>query len=294
MDRPRSLTEHPRMSPALLLSHLPALLVGLWVMRAAGVSPSLLALQAVAGLVALGLAAALSRASSEAVRARAPWALVAGLLLAALTLASSGMDGVHRWVSLGPVRLHASSLASPAVLVGAAAWLHAGRTVQAAAALLALQALHVLQPDAGQATAFGAGGLVLLVAALQERKGAGAALAAVGLGVGAVAAWTRPDPLGAVPHVERIVQLAWAQHAALGLAAVAALVILVLAPAGAAVRMRRNYAVCGALAAYVLGTVVVPLLGDFPVPVMGFGVSPVLGIWLGVGVVAAVARSART
>src|SRR5262245_20807902 len=128
------------------------------------VTPVKLALQAGALLAGALLAAGLAALGRERLRAAAPAAAAAALLVLAAPLAGEGLEGVRRWIDVGPVRVHASSLASPALLAGAAALLPRGRGLASVALLLAAQALHALHPDAGQATALAAGGVALLVA----------------------------------------------------------------------------------------------------------------------------------
>jgi hypothetical protein len=246
-----------------LAAPLPALLLGLWVMRGAGVG----ALQAGAGVAALALAVAVARSAS--VDRRAPVVAAAGVVLALATLAAPGLNGVHRWIPLGPLALHVSPLAAPWALRAMDGGLRAGRFGWAATLALGLQGVHAAQPDAGQATAFAAGAIALLVPAAGPRR----LRAVLGLALAALAAvaWARPDPLAPVPHVEGIVRLAIDQG--LGVAAVAALALLAAAP------------LLGgrpALSAYLAAAVGVTAFGAFPVPVLGFGVSGLVGAWLAI------------
>jgi len=77
------------------------------------------------------------------------------------TLLADGIEGVRRWYELGPVRLHPSALVCPALLVAAARRLRE-RPGSVHALLLSVQLVHALQPDAGQATAFGLGALAVV------------------------------------------------------------------------------------------------------------------------------------
>ncbi|HEU0077381.1 MAG TPA: hypothetical protein VFQ76_07010, partial [Longimicrobiaceae bacterium] len=194
------------------------------------------------------------------------------------TLLDPGMQGVHRWVRLGPVRLHAAAVLLP-LLLAALATLERARGWWASALVAAVVALALLlQPDAAQATAFAAGSMVLLL------PGAGGRLPRLAgllpLPLLAVLASRRDDPLAPVPHVEEILGLAAGLGAGWGVAAAASLALLpapfLLAGRGAGSRVGL------ALAAYVAVTCLAPLAGSFPVPVMGYGVSPIVGYLLGV------------
>jgi Cell cycle protein len=243
------------------------------------------------GALALGLALALVVAALGARRlgAAAPWAAGASLVILAATLAGEGMLGVHRWIALGPIRLHASSILSPMILAGAAALSARGRSAWAAALLLTAQVVHALQPDAGQATALAVGSAVLLFSSASPtamRVGAVAALAAL-----AAWAWGKSDPLPEVPIVEGIVGLAREEGLAMQALAIASLAAIPVAlglalrraPTGEPLPGRARVAVV----AYLATTLLVPLFGSYPVPVMGFGASPILGAALCVGIVAA-------
>jgi cell division protein FtsW (lipid II flippase) len=267
-------------SLAYLLAPVPALVVGVLTMRMSDVPPSLWAQNVAAWAAGTALCGVLARPRTSS--ARPMWADVAAVLtLAALaaTLLAPGMDGVHRWVPLGPVRLHAAAVFLPVLIVALDAlsrtrgwWTSA---LVAAAATLAL----FLQPDAAQATALGAAAVLLLFG----RASRAMRLACLGV-VAALAAltWRRRDPLAPVPYVEEIV----ASAASLGTGwAVAAVVSLLLLPVPFFAAGRGDARLVGiALGAYVTITAAAPFLGSFPVPVMGYGMSPIIGYLAGLGV----------
>jgi hypothetical protein len=270
---------YPASSLPSLLASVPALALGVLVMQAADVRATVwgqnIAAWAVGAL--LCLAARRPRASTPS----STWAdLTALLTLGALvaTLLAPGMEGVHRWVSVGPVRLHVAALLLPLLLV---ALEHVARvrgwwiaSLVAVGVVLAL----FLQPDAAQATAFAvASGVLLLPGA---RRSARRLTALPALPVLAGLSWLRRDPLAPVPHVEQIVGLAGNLGVGWAVAAIVSLLLLpvpfLLAGRGAAGRTGV------ALGAYVTITLLAPLVGDFPVPVMGYGISPIVGYLAGV------------
>ena len=203
-----------------------------------------------------------------------------GIALVGSTLVGTGIDGVRRWHELGPVRLHVSALLAPMLLVFAAGRMRS-RPLVAHGVLASLQGVHVLQPDAGQATAFGVAAMVCTLA-----LGGGASRAVwTGLyGISIAGAWLRPDPLGPAPFVEDIVGRAFALSWAAGALAAISMVALALAPC--AVRRGKTRAegdswLIATLGVYFAGSAIVPVFGEFPVPVLGFGPSPVLGAFVG-------------
>lgn len=230
--------------------------------------------------------------SAAAARLAGPRALLAVALAAVigigLTLLSPDLQGVHRWLQIGPIRLNAAELLAPALVV-AVTWA-AGRRPWPWIAAGAALALFAAQPDASQATALAAAvivGICVSPGAVATRVLAVAATAGA-----AAVAWTRPDPLAPVPEVEEIFRLAAALSPVLAAVSAAALALASASPMilGRAVPAARPAAV--ALSAYFTVAAVAPLLGAFPTPLVGMGVSPILGAWLGVGLLTAAVRGA--
>jgi hypothetical protein len=257
----------------VLLAPLPAVAVGAAVARAQGIpiiafAPNLLA-------ISLGMALVLGcRPGRTAARKTwTRWLPVAGAILIGLTLLSRGLDGVHRWLVLGPVRLNASTMVSPWLLAGVHA--QARRSPGRAVALLAaLLLVHVLQPDAAQATALALGGLVLIWRAPPATPATRAVAVVLVVGIAGLA-WSRPDPLPALDHVERVLALGLSRGAGFAVATVMALALL-LAPMLVA-RGDASRALALGFAVYVLAAVAATFSGNYPVPVMGAGAGPVLG-----------------
>ena len=283
-------TSHPSSLPYLLAS-VPALALGVLVMRASDVPVAVwgqnVAAWAVGALLCLGVWRA--RTSSSP----ALWAEIAALLTVgalAATLLAPGMDGVHRWVRLGPIGLHMAALLLPLVLLALERlartrgwWIASLLAVGVALALL-------LQPDAAQATAFAIASSILLLP--DAGRSAPRWIALLSLPFVAGLSWLRKDPLSPVPHVEGIVGLAgnlWIGWA------VAAIISLLLLPApfflaGKGAGRREGVA----LGAYVSITILAAFVGTFPVPVMGYGVSPIFGYLVGLGIFLRTASPGRT
>ncbi|MBM7113775.1 hypothetical protein I3V78_09480 [Archangium primigenium] len=260
-------------------------LLGGLVAAAHGVPLSLGVRNAGAWLVGALLAALLARHASG----RGAWLLLPlAVFGVGATFLDSGLSGVHRWVGLGPVRLHAAALLLPGALV---AWTDlAARRHPLGLAVLGLAGLLALQPDAAQAVALaGAVGAALLVL---RRRGALGGGVAIGSGVAALVSLGRADPLAPVPEVEGIVGLAWETSPGLAVLAVLLLAGAALSPLAArASPVEGVRAAAWGLAVYFALCVLAPGLGAFPVPWLGMGVSPILGAWCGLGLL--VGRGAR-
>jgi hypothetical protein len=215
------------------------------------------------------------------------WFLLAAPVGLAATLAHEGLQGVHRWIALGPLHLNVAAILLPPAAVALA--VHAGRRWSWLVAAVTL-ALLVLQPDASQATALGAAMLVVL-ASLRAPAAIRAGGAAVTV-LAVAAAWLRPDPLAPVPEVEGIIGLAAAWSLAMAIVAVALLAATSLFPLQVATPGNGQARVPAlALAACLAVLALAPALGAFPVPLVGMGLSPILGFWLGAGALAAASRT---
>lgn len=212
------------------------------------------------------------------------WILPLGL---AATFLGPDLDGVHRWVNLGPLHFNIAMLLLPPALVALAVPTQARLTSWIA--VLASLALLAAQPDASQATTLAA------VGALIAARTVGAPIARAGL-IGAAAllaalSWFRPDPLKPVAEVEQIMGLAFA----LSPAAAALALLLLIGAAAAPIITTRQGAPPLRLAGQALGgclmlCTAMPFLGAYPMPLVGMGMSPILGAWLGVGLLASLLR----
>ncbi|MCA9524355.1 MAG: hypothetical protein KC609_25480, partial [Myxococcales bacterium] len=191
-----------------------------------GAPMSLVLVNIAAAALGVVLAAALA-ARAELLRRRLPALAFVASIAIATTLALPGAEGVHRWLGLGAVRLHAAAWLAPLILAGGLHLRSAGRTLAAVLLLVGTQAIHLAQPDAAQASALAIG----WIAALAPNGRTGQRANELGLGALLVAlalvTWLRPDPLTAARFSEEVLRSAWRDAplwAALGAAALAWLV----------------------------------------------------------------------
>jgi hypothetical protein len=222
--------------------------------------------------IALCLAAALAvllRGPAD-LRLQRGLALLLILLLFVPLLTGPHLNGIARWLPLGPVTLHAGALVAPPLAVLAA------RDADLAAPLL-LAALFaaLLQPDAatGFAVTFGAVGLYH--AAPDWKTGM---VCVVGF-LASIVMVLRGE-LPAQPFVERV--LVEAAIAAPLLALVLALALLaayLLIVARVALPRPERFALAGTL----FGFIAMSLLNNYPTPLVGFGAAPILGYGLALG-----------
>lgn len=110
---------------------LPAWLVGVLVMRGFG-APTTMPLMNTAAVVLGMLVLVLAGPSlGRQLHAHAGRLGVVVVLLLALPFAFEPMSGVHRWVTVGPVRLHPSSILAPLALLCLVGLLRDHRVVEA-------------------------------------------------------------------------------------------------------------------------------------------------------------------
>jgi hypothetical protein len=211
---------------------------------------------------------------------------VVAFLGIAATLLLPGMDGVTRWLPLGPLRLNMSAACAPCLFLGFTASREGVRR-GALVLLLFVQLVHLAQPDAAQASALAAGVLPLLAGRLLVGRLAGGVGAAVLVAIAAVT-WTRPDALAPLDHVERLLWLTAARGAPSLLALLLAGLAL-FAPLALLGRAKRplSFALATAFTCYLAALVVATFFGHFPVPVVGAGAGPVLGWYAMTGVLLA-------
>lgn len=265
------------------LLSLAAVGLGAWVCAVSGVPTGSWLRNVVVWPVGLLLAAGLAAFARERIAA---WLLLCGVGLLGVSLAGVPQEGVRRWLDLGPLHINVAFVVLPLAIV-ALAW--TGGRWWSWAVAFAGQAVLVAQPDASQATAFGAALIVLAVRAPASRPARiGLILLAGGL---SAVSWLRPDPLAPVPEVEEIVGLASAVSPILAGLAVLLITATALTPAVAARNTPARPAGL-ALSAYMLIAAAITVFGAFPMPLLGIGMSPILGFWLGVGLLAARLRSA--
>jgi len=265
-----------------LVTPFPALIVGALIMRQHDVPSSRWGLNLIGGVLSAAICAvflARSRTAMSKTAAIISACLAAGTLAA--TFAMAGSMGVHRWIELGPLNVHAAAICLPVLIVALGVLDGFGGKLRWAPLLFAISVatLLLLQPDAAQATAFSGAACTLLIA---NKQRSGAAWAAALL-IAALAAWTwtRLDPLAPVPYVEGIIGLARQSGPVWLVASIAALAVLPLpffvAPS------TRHSAVAWALGVYLCICILAPLFGHFPVPLLGFGLSPIVGYFVALG-----------
>jgi cell division protein FtsW (lipid II flippase) len=186
-------------------------------------------------------------------------------------------SGPHRWIPLGPVSLYMAPLLLPSFFAACAVYLSKRGKLEASAyaALISASILLALQPDASQVLALLAGSAVLLRRYRSDVFRPTVTLAMIA----AVTVWafTRPDPLEPVPHVEGVFALALGRSLFAGVAVIGCAVIFI---ASLYAHARRHAAWLAAVAAYYSVLFGCSVAGLTPAPLIGYGAGPLLGYGL--------------
>jgi hypothetical protein len=260
------------------VASLAAVAAGCVAMARSGVAPSSWLRSVVAWAAGAGLASLLARYGKPRSASIGSVVLTTAALIA--TVFAPAVEGVHRWLDIGPLRINAAALCLPALIVALAARGIATPVALVTACIAATVLL--VQPDASQLTSFAIAASVLLVRSRVAPRWKAVALAIAV--VFAIAGWTRPDTLQPVAEVEQIFTLCLEVSPFLALLAGLALAAAAASPlafASSAGHPARDGAI--ALCAYFLSVSIAPFFGWFPVPLVGLGMSFPVGFWLGMG-----------
>ena len=202
--------------------------------------------------------------------------LPAAICALILPFANQGMEGVHRWISIGAVKLNVAMSVLPMILLELYQVLKIrGLTYAGVSAFIILLVLF-FQPDASQLTGFAIPVMIMLSLNTRSKK-----IRFLITGVSVlfiVLSWIRLDHLPPVNYVERILVMVadmgwiWFVSGVISLAILPAPFLLL--PPKNAVSVSR-YIGC-----YYIVILLSTLFGNFPVPLMGYGISPIVGYYL--------------
>jgi cell division protein FtsW (lipid II flippase) len=238
-------------------------LAGIAWMAWAGAPTAWLAVNAGALAVSVALALWLPLPRSQA--GHLVLAITAVALLGLTLLSGTEVDGVRRWLSLGPVRLHTGYLVMPLLVI------LASRLPVNPASYLLLGAVltSALQPDRATSVALAAATTAIFVQRPVMPLAGPMAAALAGVFI----TFDQPDPLQPVRFVEQVQSDALAASPLLG----ALLVLVTFAPL--LLLARRKHSV-QPLVAFLIAAGLMALAGPYPAILIGYGAAPILGFGL--------------
>ena len=200
-------------------------------------------------------------------------------VLLVLTFAGPAIDGVHRWIALGPVKLHVAMLVLP--FLATSLFSHNKR---GSAAVFTVVALAIaLQPDRASALALLFMSLCWLLLTRERWPLVTFAVSSAAL-LGTI---LTADTLPSVPFVENVIGDAAAIHVSVAVLLLIGMLVPIsaLLYAGSRCEPDRRTALF-AWSACLTGYFLASLVGPYPVPLLGYGVSPILGFGLALAIVA--------
>lgn len=254
----------------------PAILVGVVAMISYGV-PSFIFLQ---NLVALVFCLILSNIylmkRYRNTRLRLIWVSVSIMFVYFLTFDDGGVDGVHRWIGLGPVRLYVSSVLNPLLLIGLWGLLDEEKEMLALGIAGVASFILLVQPDAAQLTAFALPMIIMVLIKMRHKVlsfGAVAVLLTM-----CVISWIFIDGLPPVEYVEEIFGIVMRLGTMWTIIGFMSLLVL---PMPFLFLPKDEYRLMSrCIGLYFAIFLVTPVFGNFPVPMMGYGISPIIGYFI--------------
>jgi len=261
----------------LLLVAVPAVTASMAVLTFGAVGRSTWIIQVLAICLACALAlvgAQLSRRTNA--RSPAGPIIVFTLLGIAVPLLAEA-PGPERWASLGPINLYMAPALLPSFLVACSVWIARGGRSQhfAFTAIVGASVLLAAQPDASQALA-----LLAASAVAVARSPSRSPVSIVALAFAALAtawAFSQPDPLQPVAHVEGVFALALGHSLLAGAAVIASAAALVV---GLHVNSSGGRTWLSVVAVYYAVLYACSVAGLTPAPLIGYGAGPLLGFGL--------------
>lgn len=261
----------------LLLIAVPAVAASMAVLTFGAVGRSTWIIQVLAICLACALAlvgAQLSRRTNA--RSPAGPIIVFTLLGIAVPLLAEA-PGPERWASLGPINLYMAPALLPSFLVACSVWIARGGRSQhfAFTAIVGASVLLAAQPDASQALA-----LLAASAVAVARSPSRSPVSIVALAFAALAtawAFSQPDPLQPVAHVEGVFALALGHSLFAGAAVIASAATLVV---GLHVNSSGGRTWLSVVAVYYAVLFACSVAGLTPAPLIGYGAGPLLGFGL--------------
>lgn len=249
-----------------------AVAMGLVAMALGGAPRTYLAVNGGAVIVGLVIAFALSFAP---LHWRWP-SLAAALALLATAIWGAELDGIHRWVIVGPLRLQPTFILLPLLLCSYAR--NPDSALIGASMVIAAVAV-MLQPDRSMAFAL-AIGAVAVAFAIRNRL---AVIVAIAAFAALVIALTRDDHLPPVRFVEEVIVDGLLRGGPLVggliLIGIAALIAPILLSGRLALPQQRG------LIAFVLvwsSLLIASTMGHYPTPLLGYGASAIIGYFIAI------------
>lgn len=195
------------------------------------------------------------------------------LVIYILTYIDGGIGGIHRWISIGPIRLYVSSILLPIFIVQLWTLFSVKSELLAIVITIIVSIMLFLQPDASQLTAFVVPMIIIIIS--KVNRSVLRHIITMLLATLVILSWIFLDSLPAVPYVEEIVKMVFNMGILWFILGIASLALLPLPFILLAPKSFKLLSRCVGL--YFIIVIISTWFGNFPVPLMGYGVSPIIG-----------------
>lgn len=191
------------------------------------------------------------------------------LVLLILPFFFNGLEGVHRWLVIGPINLYIASIVLPLLIIQL--WKINNRDYYVFGLILVTFTILLFQPDAEQLSAFAFAATIILWKKIVS--GILKFLSITLTGAFVITSWIFLDDLAPVPYVEDILFLVSDLGNVWFIIGIFSLLLLVCP----FFLFGSKGFVSLSLGVYFLITMIVTFIGNFPMPIMGYGISPIIG-----------------
>lgn len=258
------------------ITMLPAIIIGAVAMKLNNI-PTSIYIQNILCFVILGVVYLCKKVSTKFIKQNPLVFIIISIVVLVFTFISSGLEGVHRWVSVGPIQLYISVIVVPIIIINLWSLLQEGKIMIAMISIMCVSVILTLQPDASIMTAFSVSSIILT---WNKIKNFFRFLITVFLGGLTVVTWIFLDELEPVAYVEGIFKLVIDMGIIgliLGVISLAVLIIpfLIFPP-------KKNKIVSICFGIYFIIILISNVFGNFPVPLMGYGISPIIGYFISI------------
>lgn len=264
----------------LPLITLPSVFIGAFVMLVNDIPTSIWIQNIIATILFIFLSFLMVKKtkSDPSTREKNNYKIIAIYVLFILTFVNVGIEGVHRWISLGPISLYVSSILLPFLLIILGTLVAKNQWWISYIIVVTTAILFFLQPDASALTAFVLSSCILLLYNLKRYR-IRFVLLIIPLSL-AIISWIQLDRLSPVPYVEDILFMAKDLGVSWFIIAFISLLILIIPFLFSPPEKRKLTSI--SLGLYFITIIITTFFGNFPVILMGYGVSPIIGYFIAI------------